>query len=544
MKGKPTVLTFALVLLSLIGLAQRISVNTPLERGQYDGVQKVGTWEYYDRPHKLSLRVDYDNGRLLYVEKDTADFLVLQDDKLTPRKLNIPSRFHGSRTNFLAHFIQGFSWPQPLVESVSKTGKSFLTYLTFDVYPDGTAKNPVVHNNPGGGVRESLLNIFQSIPPWWIVGIDQNDSTHICRFAVAFTLCGSECPDIAEIKNEGKLIINFKTQVKMERQPMLSPFLINDESSGIEFSPDHQRILIDATGVYIDTVETAQSPAIVDLGGKLLQRIEYGEARGAWWISNNEILLRYQYLPLPTLLARRNATTGVTRTVSDSVTYCHRISADRKWMAFISMGHDGKYINLWLLNLLTGKVEPLFTKVYTLMAPRGWSENGRYLVLERRTENSGDIKSLLDIQTLKEYPLPILNGDVFGWSEDGSKLYLGRTKLGDYEILGSIYEYSMETRRLQEINEKIKGLYRVAYNPKANQFLLNIKGKMYVMAASPGAEPEPLFDDVRDFEWHPDGTGVVYQNRKDWQLWYWSRAQNTHTQLTKGSPPEKKKKKK
>jgi hypothetical protein len=524
---RPLFLLLLIAVSTTEAFSQRVKHTSPLERGQYDGPNKVGIWEYYDRPAKMSLRVDYDNGRLLYVEKDTSDFYVLEDDRLTRKKLEIPCRPHGTEVDILEHYGKNFKWPEQLVLRKKETARAA---LAFDVFPDGIARNPIVLENPGYNIDKVLLEAFRTAPPWWIVGIQKNDSAAICRFIVVYSLCREKCPEVSDLASQGKLLYHYRDRISQGARIGAS-FILNNESIGMQFSPDNKRLLIDAPGFKLDTLSAEKSPIVIDIASQQVQRISYAPTNGAWWITNQEVLIRYQYRSLPLLLARSRPG-GATRTVSDSTCYAIQVSKDYSRLLFATLGAESRSIKLYVHDLKSGKSELLLPPLFVETMPIAWSDDGRFVILRERSDDAGQRYLLVNVQTREQIPIPLLQGQPIGWSADGSTLYLAKIKLGDYQFHGSLYAFNIQSGELTVINDKIKGLLLASYNAAKNQFLLRIKESLYTLRIEPEAKPEKLIEECRFAIWRPDGEGIAYVDRADGNAWYYSFAENKSTQLT------------
>ena len=537
---KNRIISFLAIAMSTFPAAAqtRRSVYTPLEQGQFEGAKRVGIWDYYDRPATKSLSIYYDNLRMVYIQPDTNDFTIRSNDQWIKAKLTVPCRFHGSKAYLLNHYYKNFQFPEELV----RLGKSMRTWLTFEVWPDGIARNPAIHKDPGYGVKEQLLAIFEAAPPWWIVGVQKNDSTAICRFAISFTLCFAACSPPDNIEEQGTVLMDFKTTTRFERPRFTN--IWQSENKGIEFSPDRRKILVNADVLVLDSIVAGASPVVIDRSTKEVKRINYGLSNGAWWINNDEILLRYIHEPLPFLLAKYDLATGTTRATSDSVTFAHNFSPDKSKLVFLTRSNNNKSLTIWIQEFSTGRTRQLLPPFFESTIPIGWSPDSKYLILERRNGDGQESKHLLNLESLKEIPLPILTGELAGWSSDGETLYLAQYKWGDYLLQGQLYKFSLSQQTLSEITERKKGLHYALYNAAIDKFFVLIKGEAFILDNQPGAEPTALFGDCIFPVWHPDGEGIVYINRTDWQVWYWSRADSTHTQLTFGKNPFEKKKKK
>lgn len=515
-------------------------VITPLERGAFRGSQRVGVWEYYDQPTKLSLRIDYTEGRLLFIEPDTTDFVVLENGKWVKSKLDIPCRVHGSTRTLVDHYNFNFSWPAALVDKALKEKASYEFQLTFEVHPDGIAKNPEIHNDPGFGVKEIALKAFETAPPWWIVGVLPNETPVISRFMVSFSLCPEECKDPSG-KVNAKLFGHYQTRTTA--RPMSRGINLIDVTKGIQFSPNRQRVLIDITPVVIEGVDAAINPLIIDLDGKLIDRIQFGEARGAWWTRDNEIIFKYKYSTLPDLMASKDMTTGQVTATSDSVMNGIIISPRYDKMVFTKVSEDAMYLDVWEHTFQTKENRKLLGPIYIPTTPQSWSPDGRHVLMLERTDAGNNSRYLLNLENLSKKVFPVVVGDIIGWSADSKTVYVAKVKFGDYELLGSLHAVDVASGQVSDVGERMKGLYLAEFSSTANLFGLNIKNKMYTLGTEPGAEPVPIFEECRYFTWLPDGSGILYQRTKDFQIYLWSKVTNSHKQLTFGERPGSKKKK-
>ncbi len=495
--------------------------------------QRIGIWEYYDTPLKLALKVDYDNGRLLYIEPDTSDFVILEADKWVRRKLDVPSRTHGSIHHLLNHFGR-FGWTYKAVEGVRKNTNPLHVDLVFEVRHDGMAQNPVVIGDSGEGVKEALLHVFEEAPPWWIVGTTKGGTAAICRFAFCYSL-GFDSDVEVQHTTEARIIQKYKVLARgvTHRNSLLSNM---SEINGLQFSPNSQRLLIDLPSLYLDTVSALHQPIITDLSPHVIDRIRFGVNNGAWWLNDNEILFCYTYARLSPLLAHYDLRTGSIKPLTDSATFNHILSQDLKQMVFVRPDKD-KSLRLWIHNFRSGESRVLIGPLLKGIRPTSWSPDGSLLVIEEWTEEGNSGKVLLNVKNLERKTLPLLEGDVAGWSADSKTVYFAKTKFGDYELLGNLYAISAETGRHIEVGSRMKGLYQATFNGPRNSFAVNIKNKIYFVRPEPGAEPVFRFDDARQFAWYPDGSGIVYQKNEDMQVYLWTESTRTHKQLTFGELP-------
>ena len=140
------------------------SANTDYQKGKLVDGYKSGIWEYFDIAEKLSLKINYDNGAVLYLQKDTSNYVVFDNDKWVSTRLNVHPRYIGSYKEFYKIFCQNFSYPEKLL----KNKISGLTYLVFEIDSNGRCENIIVEDGPDQILIDEITKSFNAIPNLWL----------------------------------------------------------------------------------------------------------------------------------------------------------------------------------------------------------------------------------------------------------------------------------------------------------------------------------------------------------------------------------------
>ena len=131
------------IFLSLQTFSETKTINSPIEKGILKDNIKVGVWEYYDEDtNELSLKVNYDDGTLLYIKKDTSNYVLFKNSEWITSRTDIPPRYIGSEKEFYSVLQKTTNYPSSALE-MQTVGK---LYLLFEVDTLGNATNLEIIN--------------------------------------------------------------------------------------------------------------------------------------------------------------------------------------------------------------------------------------------------------------------------------------------------------------------------------------------------------------------------------------------------------------
>jgi hypothetical protein len=536
--NKISIIVVALVSCFSVALSQgdkRSKMQTLVERGDSLNGMRVGMWDYFDHPRQLSLRIDYDKGKLVFIRPDTSHFYVRDGEQWVPRKLAIPCRFNGSISSLIDHYDQ-FSIPYEMV--LEK--KYFSSWLTFQVEPNGIATNPEVHNDPGYGLKDEILALFFSAPNYWIPGRDGAGKFVTCRMGIRFDFCTT-----CESNPPFPLKILF-TGINPARK---GPW--EDSSPSFVFSPDNNKLMIMPSK--LDASSPNERALIIDLQSKAIQPVPFDHSGNSWWLNNEQILFMPKYYNrTPNVLAILELPTNKITFLSDSTTFSHRLSADRKKLAYITSS-NGLY-TLYFSDLSTGTSNKILQtdKLFTL---ESWSPDGRFLMMQ--IPEGSFIKYLIvNHESGETIQLPLMNARFCGWSLDGSRVYQYKStsneytsfsererptqydgivqiqtiKTTQYEPIFELFETNFLSGTLpQNLFKKSKNI-TIRYSASTNRFLLVMDNSAYLLENYSKAKPIKIIEKCSLAEWSNDGNLIAYQNSKDKKLYLYTVA----TEQTEG----------
>lgn len=152
--------------------SQKPQTVNDYETGTLEDGYKVGVWEYKGRDGETELKIDYDNGALLYLKPDTSEYLVKVGDVWSLQQLSRHPRYMGSYAEF--YKIIGANLRYPL--NASNNGIERTVFLEFEVSPEGRAINLQVINDKHRYFTDEIINAFKKVPDLWIDAIYEGQS--------------------------------------------------------------------------------------------------------------------------------------------------------------------------------------------------------------------------------------------------------------------------------------------------------------------------------------------------------------------------------
>ena len=95
-----------------IASAQTQEIKDNYTWGKIENGQKVGVWQYFDKPGELSLMVNYSTGKLTYIKPDTSKYLVYDTGEWVETHINTPPHFLGSHMELIQTFSRSIKYPE------------------------------------------------------------------------------------------------------------------------------------------------------------------------------------------------------------------------------------------------------------------------------------------------------------------------------------------------------------------------------------------------------------------------------------------------
>jgi len=185
-------------------------VNADYQKGILTGGYKTGVWQYFDKPGELSLKVDYDLGKVTFMQRDTAGiYAVEKGGSWVQSKLDIQPRYLGSMMEFYRILMSNIRYPAEARRN-SNTGT---LYLMFDVDTTGQTVNAQIVNDLGDRCGEEVLKAFALIPNLWTVATKDEKlyrSRIILPVTFDMTLNGREVRQGFEKKDPIELTVAFE----------------------------------------------------------------------------------------------------------------------------------------------------------------------------------------------------------------------------------------------------------------------------------------------------------------------------------------------
>jgi WD40 repeat protein len=501
-------------------------IETPVARGLLKNDRTVGVWEYYDYPGILSLKVDYDQGKVLFVHESSAEYVIQYEGQKIRSKLDTPCRFHGSTATLTEHYFKSFIVPERVA---NKAPIGFR--LVFEVHPDGVARNPKIVNDPGYGVKESLLKAFDSAPNAWIAG-KKNGIPVVTYLSIDFFYCADDCPPHYENSEDATTLLQNESHFgKVRAGIVLRDFL----TQGLLWSPDQKKIYLTNDEISIDDQSHFIAPIhgvgyVLDLETSETITIPYKGIMRASWADGNRLMLNYQSGILP----ERTTTFDVANrkiTSDDSIARFHITSNDGTFLTYLQYRRDGAdIINVNTQTHIATKLIPLSQPVNQF--PLQWSPNNDLLLIHTKLESYELELSIHKLATEKITVIPLINATPIGWSDHQRTLYLARIEKNSYSTGLSVFKYSIENNTSESLLKNKKNMTCVNFCNAADNFLIIYKDNLFIRKNLTDELKTPTVADVYRASWSPDGKRIAYLNRLDNQLYIFDVATNRSTKIS------------
>ena len=215
---KMKVLLFSILILLTVNLrsvyAQKSTkakqVNADYQKGTLTGGYKTGVWQYFDKPGELSLKVDYDLGKVTFMQRDTVGIYAIEkDESWVHSTLDIQPRYLGSTMEFYRILMGNIRYPAEARRN-STTGT---LYLMFEVDTTGQTVSHQILDDLGDRCGEEVLRAMTLVPNLWTVAT-KNEKLYRSRIILPvtfdITLNGREVSQGSEKKNTTELPTAFE----------------------------------------------------------------------------------------------------------------------------------------------------------------------------------------------------------------------------------------------------------------------------------------------------------------------------------------------
>lgn len=163
-------------------ISNATEVLNEYEKGSIFDGYKTGIWEYYDEPGEVALRVNYNNGEILFIKPDTSKYAIQFKEEYMMMEVNRPARYIGSIKEF--HKIISFNVRYPVQARRNSTVGTF--HVLFEVDTTGQAHNFQVINDIGNGCGDAILEALKLVPNLWIPALVDGKSYN-SRFSIPIT---------------------------------------------------------------------------------------------------------------------------------------------------------------------------------------------------------------------------------------------------------------------------------------------------------------------------------------------------------------------
>jgi len=158
------VFIIVVILASFTTEAQQVDVDNRYENGQLEAGFKIGVWEYLGLDKTLELKIDYDNGKLIYIKADTSKYLVMLDSEWVFKNVSPHPRYVGSYIEFYKILASNLKYPaNARRKNIEKT-----VFLEFVVDTNGRAVNLKILNDDEDYFATGITNAFNLVPNIWL----------------------------------------------------------------------------------------------------------------------------------------------------------------------------------------------------------------------------------------------------------------------------------------------------------------------------------------------------------------------------------------
>lgn len=153
-----------LLLICSQSFAQEL-IQTDFERGYVKDGKKISVWQYFlDSEKQPELVINHSNGKVIFISKDTSDYIVFKNEQWVKSKLDIRPVPVAGTNNFYQSIVDTLKYPSKDFEE----GLEGRVVITFEVDTTGATKNYQIIKSLGGSCDSAVIKAFKAVDPKWI----------------------------------------------------------------------------------------------------------------------------------------------------------------------------------------------------------------------------------------------------------------------------------------------------------------------------------------------------------------------------------------
>lgn len=181
---KKTAIPFLLLFNCSTLLAQTL-ISNEYEKGYVNNGQKVSFWEYYDHKGNLDLKINHDNGKVVFLKPDTTEYVVKKNDEWVRKQLRVYPKYIGSEASFYMNIASSDHLIYP--DEALKNSTEGYVYVSFIVDSTGMPGNFKIEKDIGDGCGQAALQAIEESAGRWIPA-QIDGKTYPAKFLMPFQL--------------------------------------------------------------------------------------------------------------------------------------------------------------------------------------------------------------------------------------------------------------------------------------------------------------------------------------------------------------------
>ncbi|MBI1770489.1 MAG: TonB family protein [Bacteroidetes bacterium] len=189
-------------------------VQTDFEKGYVKDGKKISVWQYFNSKKEPELVINHTTGRVMFISKDTANYVIFKNGEWVNSKLDIhPIPIAGTH-NFYRLITDTLKYPL----KDFKNGLEGKVVITFDVDTSGFTTNYTIIKSIGGSCDSAVLAAFKAIDPMWIparIGRDKYQA----KFAMGYEF---------RLKKYDSPLEHEDFKIDPKKAKFLDEFVVND----------------------------------------------------------------------------------------------------------------------------------------------------------------------------------------------------------------------------------------------------------------------------------------------------------------------------
>lgn len=167
------ILLIILLTCSTKGFCQVELVSNEYAKGYLKDGIRVSHWEYYDSPGELALKINHDNGKVIFLKNDDSPYVIRKDSVWVEQTLEVYPRVIGSYLIFYDYLSERLEYPN---SALNKLAQGYM-YFSFEVNKAGVPENMVLEQDICDGCGEEVLSLVEEalkvcMPSWIPAQID------------------------------------------------------------------------------------------------------------------------------------------------------------------------------------------------------------------------------------------------------------------------------------------------------------------------------------------------------------------------------------